>query len=271
MQKRKWHKWLLSIGVKGLYWISFVLTLCIAANQRADKEWILEHLSWFLSTYNFLNGIAPIAFPLAAVVVSVTTAVEKHFLTNPRFESTVKKLLDDFRNKALPEEDAHIDHRVTLFKYQTWAMRLILKGKLPFFNGCLIPYERAGEYTLNSKSWFLASKENPDCSEGVAGKIFTSLRCEYISGLPAITERANRGSKKKYCEETRTSEQLMEKRLRTKSIFPRSFWGVPVEVDGEIWGVLLIDSRLEEIKDHELIKDIYRPYGACISRLLSRK
>jgi hypothetical protein len=57
----------------------------------------------------------------------------------------------------------------------------------------------------------------------------------------------------------------VEERVRLGQPLGRSFCGIPVEVGGRMWGVLVFDSRNpNEIKG----VDVYQEFGAVLSKLL---
>jgi hypothetical protein len=269
MRKRRWYRRLVWILASITYWLALVLSITVAAVLRADKAWISSFLPWLSPFFGWLTNTAPVTFPISTVAVAVAATIKSRILPS-KVDAAIKTLLDDFRARAFPVDDPAVTHRVTLFRHRRWRSRLLLRLCLPW-TGCLVPYERAGEFKLSSSTYFLAPKNDPDRSEGFAGRVFKNNRCEYIAGLPELDARTAKGIRKQYADDTGTPSAWIDKRMRKNYIFPRSFWGIPVEVEGGIiWGVFLIDSRASELAGKDQLKEIYNPLGAVLSKLLAK-
>lgn len=187
-------------------------------------------------------------------------------------DEAVKGLLDNFRLSAFPLEDPEIEHRVTLFRHEQWhfSWARLLKFRNPAA-GWLIPYERAGDFSLRSSTIFFAPKEEPDRCEGFAGKVFRNKNCEYLYGLPKIDDKAPDEDVTDYVRETNSPEEWVRQRVVKGKSLPRSFWGFHIEVDGSVWGVLLVDSRSERLQGKDELKEQFLPVGLCLSKILSRR
>lgn len=218
-------------------------------------------------------NLSPVVLPISTLGVAILSHFLKYRGSN-RVDAAIKRLLDDFRKTAFPQSDPEMAHRVTLFKHS--RLHISIRSLTSWttcspLSGWLVPYERSGEYTLKTRVAFLAPKDEPDQAEGVVGLVFNTKQCEYISKLPGVLMSSSDSIKQKYAEETCVSRQALERKLRTrrKVGLPKSYWGSPIEVDGEIWGVFLIDSRTTELPSN--LKEIFVPYGQCISKLLSKR
>jgi hypothetical protein len=99
--------------------------------------------------------------------------------------------------------------------------------------------------------------------------VFRNNRCEYISKLPPLVATSGTSTRKRYADATGVRDRWVRRRQRRDYLFPRSFWGIPVEADGRMWGVLVIDSRDAELSDVDKIKELFNPLGACLSKLLA--
>jgi len=254
MRRRRWYRRLAWIAATVIYWFALVLSITIAGVLRADKARVLAWLPWLSPIFQWLTDTAPITFPFSTIAVAICASIRGHILPS-RIDAAIKTLLDDFRSRAFPVDDAAVTHRVTLFRHHRWRWRLLLRFCAPW-TGCLVPYERAGEFTLKSWACFLAPKSDPDRAEGFAGRVFKNNRCEYISDLPPLDLKTAKGVRKQYADDTGTPAAWIEKRLKKNYIFPRSFWGIPVEAEGGIiWGVFLIYSRAPDLAGKDKFKE----------------
>lgn len=231
-------------------------------NQSPVPEILRPHLKkvqgsgfWFL--------------PLCTIIAAVSLALRSALLP-PTTEKAVKALLDDFRNNAFPTFGDERQYRVTLFRHcWSWAPRLAwLEWKMPW-HGWLVPFERSGIFTLNTKIRFFAPLDAPTQCEGFAGSVYASGDCKYLCNLPEIKANSPPPSINDYSNSTCVTPDWIKKRLKKQQSFPRSLWGIPIEVSGNRWGVLVVDSLNPRIKDHEELKEKFKTIGLCLNRLLS--
>lgn len=266
MRKRKIHRKYRLAG-RIFYWCLVAVTLAVGGILKTDPAWIAKNALWLKPAFEWVVGTSPIVLPGATMAVAFMSSVRCRIVP-VKIDSAVKALLDEFRRRALPENDAELTHRVTLFRHHSWYTPLLFRGEKPWA-GCLVPYERAGEYALSSGACFLASKDKPEKSEGFAGLVFKNRRCEYISSLPNLNQRGIKATIKKYAQETCMSVEKINQMIKQSYSFPESFWGTPVEVDGKLWGVLVIDSHAAQLPDG--LKEAFNPVGSCLGKLLSTR
>lgn len=266
MHRKKLLKILTRLLLPWIFWLSLIVSLTIGASLKADVTWI-SNLNPFLSSVIVdARNSAFILLPLSTVFVALCNAA-KNKIEPTAVEVAVKGLLDDFRSAAFPEDDSDIDHRVTLFKFKYWNWSNIFIGRLPF-GGWLVPYERSGVFTLRSRARFKVLKDKPENAEGFAGMVFTSGNCEYLSGLPDLKRSSSETNKKRYAKQTAVTEEFISQKLEKGGTFPRSLWGIPVEVNGERWGAIVVDSKHSELSGKEDLKGHYRHIGICLNNLL---
>ena len=255
------------IFVQLAYWGSLVFSLFCGAVLRVDAATLAAKFPALVDYYNIIIATSPITLPLATVAVALSANLKKSFIPT-EVEESVKSLLDGFVREFADEKESDLTHRVTLFRFIEFRPSLIFTHfKLPW-HGCLVPFERSGEYRLTSSTVLLASKENPDGAQGVAGVVFKKRLCEAINNLPGIDKDSNDQTIERYAKDTNCPRKWIDERREKGAILPRSFWGIPIEVNGKIWGVLLIDSRNECLPKSDLLKRYFGPYGSCLSNLL---
>lgn len=272
MRKRRILNRVILPCIRVLYGVALVFSILVGALLKSDEKWIKINFPDWSASYDLVANTAAISLPIATVLVASMGWLSK--LPPPtQTDKAIKRLLDDFRKRAFPPDDPEVMHRVTLFRHHPWHYRLLFRGILKWC-GCLVPYERCGEFMLVSDTCFLAPKDTPDRCEGVAGQILKDRKNVYIPNLPDVTRTSSKKAKEKYAGATFQSLRRLEKRLkkgqRMNQPIQRSFWGTPVEIDGALWGVFLVDSRASVLPDSDL-KETYRHLGACLQTLLSKK
>lgn len=173
--------------------------------------------------------------PLLAILAGLLGLLRKH-LGSPWIWSTVKFALDDIRKSAFAdgESDGHHYHRVTLFKYVGWAWCF---RRWPW-SGWLVPVERSGHTTLSGVSIFKAP-DSADNAEGIAGQAWARAKTVRVTDLPDLANSPSLEDISRYAGKTWIATENAGRRL-PKS---RSLMGLPVEVKGRLWGVIVLDSR----------------------------
>lgn len=231
-----------------------------------SREFSMAHKDWLV--------------PALAAALAIFSQIIKR-RGQSRVDAVIKNLLNNFRDSAFPKQDDYVIHRVTLFQHRRYYWGWCCLGVLwnAFFtkhsrwrwpcSGWLVPYERAGEYHLESPTYFYAPKNDPLNAEGFAGLLLRSRLAKTITELPLISLNSQLNDKKRYSEAAFVSLEFVEKKLLAGRPLPRSFWGTYIDVDGKIWGVMVVDSRSDTLPK-TLHRD-FAPTAICLSQLLSRK
>jgi hypothetical protein len=208
-----------------------------------------------------VQHFAQIAFPLLLVSVPVFESFRRR-LERKTLWPLIKEILDEFRKQIYPRNELHL-HRVTLFKRCGWVFRK------RFFDapgwGWLKIIERSGHTRRNSRTVFFAPNDE-DKAEGVAGLAWAWNTVVYREDLPDVkggtpSDRVF----KLYADGSNTPIDLVRE-LRPSS---RSLCGIPVEVGGQIWGVLVVDSRQVKLPQDK-IEQHYPLVAKFLSRILER-
>jgi hypothetical protein len=210
----------------------------------------------------FLQHQAWWALPALLVSVPAGDALRR-WIERQTLWPLVKALLNDFRNRLYPQstDPAHF-HRVTLFRHAKWVWRWrAIKARAL---GWVYIVERTGHTTQNSKTIFRACND-PELAVGVAGTTWTANQLTYFEGLPILRDESHESELAQYASKTNCSLDEIRRR-RPQS---RSLCGIPVEVKGRVWGVLVIDSRYAELpKDR--IESNHPIVAKFLGRLLER-
>jgi hypothetical protein len=85
--------------------------------------------------------------------------------------------------------------------------------------------------------------DDADRAEGVAGKVWQQDKVLVVIADKAIDSSAADGEIEAYANATNVTRQWVRSQLNAGKVLAASFQGIPVEVKGQRWGVLLLDSR----------------------------
>lgn len=284
MRKRLWFKRLGAWIAPSLWWFFTVLGVITVA-LSASSPIVNENDRWIAGIWNSLVSWTAKnkgwMIPVNAGFLSFTGYLLKHRSQN-RLDMVIKNLLDKCRDTSFPKEHEYVDYRVTLFKHEQWHfggwMLPILWSSLNWRgenfkkwpgSGWLVPYERSGEFHLDSGVYFYAPKASVEQAEGIAGALYRSKLASYILKLPKLSSDPTDLQINKYCDVAKITPQFVRRKLAAKRPLPLSFWGTYVEVDSKAWGVLVVDSRKSELPTD--LSEKFGPTLTCISQLLSKR
>lgn len=208
----------------------------------------------------FAQTTAWISIPVSVLVVPVLGVIKQR-VGDPRIWGIVHRSLDDFRSRLFGTVDSapKHEHRVTLFKWESWCLRLQC---WPPWRGWLIPVERSGHTTQVTDIVFLAP-DDADKAQGVAGQAWSRRALLVVDHLPDLKLPENPALENEYADFTWMTLAAVQKR-RPRA---RSLCGIPVEVGGTLWGVIVIDSRSEELPEAE-IRTYYNDYARFLGYIL---
>lgn len=249
-------------------WLAGVTVIGLSVAKDVDPKAPSDILKFALPVLLWLKPAASGTLPLLTAVIGAAEVAKKR-LGSPVIWEAIHSMLDEFRSKVFPNDPTDFEHRVTLFRHHCFAVSL--KNKLSFIwpiYGWLTPVERSGERTQSASVLFSASKEKPKKAEGFAGLVWSTNMCQSVNDLPGLTANSPEPDIKRYAQAVRCSWKPMRRKIRSGKAFARSYWGIPIEVDGKLWGVLVIDSMKEQLQGKDDIKAAFAPFGTCISKLL---
>jgi transcriptional regulator with GAF, ATPase, and Fis domain len=87
-----------------------------------------------------------------------------------------------------------------------------------------------------------------------------------VTGLPNLQDAPTEADFTRYAQETWVSADW----LKTEPPSARSFCGVPVEVNGRLWGVIVLDSRGDNAIKRRSVNLYYRLVAPFLGKLLER-
>jgi len=208
----------------------------------------------------------------ACVVYSAVAFGVSARLKPPRTWKAIHDCLDDLQDYFFKGVEGPVhNHRVTLFKWKRWTWNVFAwsaRKKLWPWSGWLVPVGRSGHTMQHSWTRLPASPKNPDSAEGIAGRVWASNETVVVNGLPDLHGNPTKQDIEKYAAASFASEEWIEQRLEKGSRCARSFCGMPVEVNNNLWGVIVIDSQIEELPDSSELRRAYGLYGRLLGNML---
>lgn len=245
--------------------VSFLL-LVAGGLQRANIAGFRQRfpsLGFVASFLETTQGNIWWVLPILVMAAGALGILRKQ-LGSPWLWDYAKYHLDTICSNAftVQDDDAHHFHRVTLFKRVPWLWCL---RRWPW-DGWLYAVERSGHTSQNNIAYFRAP-DHADNAEGVAGITWARNRPVHISGLPDLTDAPTEADFMLYAQKTGVDVA----RLKAKPPRSRSFYGIPLEVKGKLWGVLLLDSRNPTgIKQGDHMTLMFNPTCKLLQKLLER-
>ena len=234
-----------TFALKSLYLVGIVAApvavwfLKIEPNDYAEYPTLTADIARFVRAH----GGYVVAFPAVA-------GLSKWWLER-RESKWIKKIVHDLLT-AYGDQifgsmgGATHHHRVTLFVHKhfalkgTWPWR---KGRMPW-SGWLVPVVRSGHTTQKVKARFLAPDE-ADRSEGIAGMTWCNQSVVTAPTLPVLTAKSPATDIDLYGAGTGIGSDWIRDRLKRGETLPQSLRGLPVEVSQDKWGVVVLDSRMQ--------------------------
>lgn len=201
--------------------------------------WLLGPATWLLT-----HGLYVI---FALTLTSGFSKLVRQRMTRPALREDVHWMLDQlqllvFQAEHRRGEPGHL-HRVTLFRAQTRPLRRGL---------WLVPFARSGHTTQKTDTRFRID-DDPRKVEGIAGRAWMQgRRVVTVQGLPDLssvqTPETQSAWIREYADKTFVSPEWIGKRVEQGKMAARSYTGIPVEVSGNLWGAIVIDSINRQAK-----------------------
>lgn len=252
------------------------LTIWLMDVEKDDK-WIAQKPVLWMIIERFQE--AAIWFLLVIGLVILATALVK-LMADPWVVEKLQFILDEYQEKVFKNLNVSKDHnRVTLFKYREnlffrrhwlesptgWSLFKTRRWK----GNYLVPYMRSGHLTLKTKTLFFIDNENSAKTQGVAGVAWSRKEVFILPDLPEIKPITAKRTKENYAKVTMSSVRFLERYLTEGKTPPRSMAAVPVECNGKLWGVIVLDS-LDPLGVTKESVEHYTLTVALIGHLLER-
>jgi hypothetical protein len=244
---------------------------------------------------NFAHDSEKTVITVCGAIIVIVEYLKKNY-GPPEIWAVVHAILDEMHSLVFTSQCNLAENRITLFKVQSWYFRLFCLPPwkhFPPWGIWLVPVERSNYLTRNSKAVFRVKDDGG--AEGVAGQSYVQRSVIHVDNLPNIspdngnTHTRKRGFKGLMCKWFHKEKYLSEEELKILRHYAKSTWstekrvilnavagksmprtlcGLPVEVHGEIWGVIVVDSRSEKLIGKEQILLFYDKHAFVLSKLL---
>lgn len=197
---------------------------------------------------------------------------------DPWVMEKLKFMLDQYQYKVFSANGAPADHdRVTLFRHKEncyvakhWSSKVWYMpwGDRPFASNYLIPFLRSGHLSQKTRAIFYAPDDS-DKAEGVAALAWAKKGAVLQDNLPELNSNSSALSVARYAKRTNCRPEMVQKYLTEGRPLPRSIAAIPIECGGEIWGVVVLDSRSPQGVTDESVSN-YQLTVALIGQLLEK-
>jgi len=180
----------------------------------------------------------------------------------------VELLLNQFRDCVFEQHfsDPVHHHRVTLFKHHSFWWHWESKWGGTPWTGWLVTVERSGHTTKNNITAFKVPDKDADNIEGVAGATWARKASVLVEELPDLSGTKGKKNVADYSKKAYISKDWVQ----SHQCPARSLYGVPIEVNGKLWGVIVIDSRSEKLPNRDLAEKFHKMFGKTLSKTLER-
>ena len=261
-------KWNTFNVLRYIQWAAIVVPIPIAMSLKIDaKTWGGPPKVLLESVQNSAPWLIPVLAGIAFGAKSVGAMIGP-----PRLWKTVQRILDLYREKAfvMPDGAAVHEHRVTLFKHVHWG-GCFWKGARSIpgikpWDGWLVPVARSGHTTQKSRTVF-PTPDNPNQAEGIAGQAWVCGAMILERDLPDLKAEPTLENIRIYAEKTFSRPEWVKARLADGTL-SRSLCGIPVENNGTIWGVIVLDSVHPRAIDND--GAAWEHYGTLIPNFLGQ-
>lgn len=224
---------------------------------------------WFESFFRWVQAHGPL-IGICLLAASYVCRLRK-FMVHPVTGKVIHAVLT-YQQKHIFQDEGEIayEHRVTLFLMKRWAWTL----RCWPWSGWLVPYERSGALTRKSRSCFRATANQPSRHEGIAGSTWAKQgRTVVVEDLPDLQDPDNPPTEamiRDYAKRTLVSPEWVRKHLKLGKPLALSYYGHPVEINGIIVGVIVVDSRNPKVKKGPKYLNSYKLVAAMLSEVLAK-
>lgn len=227
-----------------LKWVA-IIAGGIATFQGFWTGWKSEDFQGIRQLLLFANEWSSwISIPSLTILSGVCVYVKTHFGSIQMWK-TVTHILEEYRdvvfsdNGDLSGDGDHLN-RVTLFRHTNFRLAFCY---WPWTNW-VVPVARTGHATHVWKiPRFRSPLSSPDTAEGIAGVAFANNSTIEVNDLPDLGKSASKKNKRDYARKAFVTLEFVDEQIKRGSCKSRSMVGIPIEVLGKPWGVIVVDSR----------------------------
>ncbi|MCB9866898.1 MAG: GAF domain-containing protein [Phycisphaerales bacterium] len=222
---------------------------------KLDPSTCSETSAWMSTIIVYLRAWVP-ALLLPFFLVALLAKSGRMLIGDPWRNAAISDAVEQMRAVAFKSRPGGTHrHRATLFKARRWGRWKRL---------CI--FVRSGHTTQGSRTSFKIPPDEPDSAEGIAGITWKENAVVAKSGLPDVVAESDDALKSEYARQTGVSVEW----LNWRTYNARSFMGIPIEVNGALWGVVVLDSADPQgIRPRRALECLARHVSCLLSRTKS--
>jgi hypothetical protein len=149
------------------------------------------------------------------------------------------------------------EHRITIFRLQRGCLQLLK----PCTERWFVPIARSGSLKKKTRSIFRYS-DDPKCIEGIVGRAWCQRgRWYHASHIPELSSSMTPQAEADYVNKTNYSVD----KARAKRYDARSYAAITMELRGNLWGVLVLDSTCDTTPNMQAAKTFAMYFRLFIS------
>jgi hypothetical protein len=257
--KAKLYTW-----IGAIIWVLTVIGSGSAIIYKIDRKDVEIAGGLALYCYDTIHTYIWILLLSIPLVISGLQLIRSK-IVDPWIWENIHHVLDKFQNFVFKDRKSTLlhHHRATLFKYKKRNLSLNRFCLTP----CLVPVVRSGHAKQKTKTIFKVP-DSMDDAQGIAGLTWARGGIASVNNLPEITEKSSLSEIEEYARSTKIELDWVSER-KNKNL-PRALCGIPIEVNGSLWGVLVLDSREPEQIGTNQMFDMFTLIGSSIGKLLER-
>jgi hypothetical protein len=224
------------------------------------------------SSYAWIKSAADLQGWWLIIVASLLAAfcawVQKR-VGAPETWEILHSLLNGIRDHVFSQPEMPDYHRVTLFQSRWHKNRRDIFGLCRRIAGSpkkwLVPVVRSGHTSQETTTCFQIGDADAAC-QGVAGQAWFRNQMVSVSDLPDLAADASQTQIEAYASRTFVDAA----KIQAKRPHARSLLAVPLLLKGELWGVLVFDSRNPARIDGTTVGTLFKMLSTHLSDIIEK-
>ncbi len=249
------------------FWIFSGLLAFIGLLQKLDRT---NWGDWYISFRGFVLDRSWWLILGSSLALFVCKHLPR-IAGSPQTWDLMHDFLDGLRDYFFREDGYDVPdfHRATLFRCQRNRRKRNLIARFLGLCGAkpkwLVPVVRSNHISQETEVAFRIDDSIEKC-EGVAGRAWHMNNVVSVYDLPEISLGSAAKEVKDYAKKSFVSPDW----VRNKCPKSRSILAIPVRVKGEMWGVLVFDSRHPQKIGYKETEDLYLVLSKHLSNLVEK-
>jgi hypothetical protein len=226
-----------SMPYRAIYWllsaVSLVTAAAITLLRYVEPNQVPRSLDGVADSLNKNRFLIAFYIIIAqSTCLLLTSFFARRIARNKAQQRGVKKILNYVVEQLFEDRETDKIYRATLFRVR-WC---------PLLGSWLGIVERSGALFPAWKTIFSVSSQHPDRNTGIAGECWWRAQNQSGENFSLALPDASGGPDASCCDEYIELGFLDPREFRKISARATFFRATPVKVEGEVWGVLVVDS-----------------------------